>query len=124
MADQSYPLIFYEQKTFLLPAREASHWESGFIRVLQNGLIEISNAQDSGRVEVLQGKMQVDHKIEFGFKIEFLSLHIANDARLVQTKRIFSVQNNNLNYRKFMATHTTPKPKLIQHLAADLIRIT
>ena len=56
--DSSYPMIHYEQRTLLLPAREPSHWESGFIRPMEDGTIEVSNSQDSGRVEVLRGRFE------------------------------------------------------------------
>ena len=105
----------------LLPTSESSHWESGFIRILENGIIEISNSQDSGRVEVLQGKIEPIE--DAGFKMEFNSTVLENDPRLVQTKRIFEITSNKLVYRKFMATHTTPTPNLMQHLEAELERV-
>jgi len=105
----------------LLLTREASHWESGFIRVLENGTIEISNSQDSGRVEVLQGKIELIENSDF--KIEFNSIVLENDPRLVQTKRIFEISGNKFVYKKFMATHTTPTPNLMQHLQAELVRV-
>jgi len=118
----AYPLIHYEQKTVLLPARQPSHWESGFIRVLESGAIEISNSQDSGRVEVLRGFMNLETLAEGELLIEFNHVVIAHDPRLVQTRRIFSLRGDVLRYQKFMSTHTTPQPKLQQHLEAVLRR--
>jgi THAP domain-containing protein 4 len=45
-------LIHYEQKTWLTHNDEPSHWESGFIKPVENEetIFEISNSQDSGRV--------------------------------------------------------------------------
>ena len=36
--DSRYPMIHYEQRTFLMPSGEASHWESGFIRVVEGSV--------------------------------------------------------------------------------------
>jgi len=52
--DMSYPLIAYEQKTLLIPQNESSHWETGFIMPLEDGSVELSNAQGGSRVEVLR----------------------------------------------------------------------
>ena len=57
--------------------------------MLESGTIEISNSQDSGRVEVLQGKIELIENNDF--KIEFNSIVLENDPRLVQTKRIFEI---------------------------------
>jgi hypothetical protein len=45
-----YPMLRYEQRAWLLPGRESSHWELGLWRVVDGSEIEVSNAQDSGRV--------------------------------------------------------------------------
>ncbi len=54
------PLIRYEQRTWDTTNRadpkEPLHWEVGFLRPTEAGFIEISNAQNSGRVEVLRGQ--------------------------------------------------------------------
>ncbi len=121
--DSSYPLFHFEQKTMLMPTNEPSHWESGFIRVLDNGLIEISSAQDSGRVEVLQGKIDPSETPEDSLRMELNSVALAHDDRLVQTKRVYVVTNGTLTYQKFMATNTTDRPRLILHLEASLKRL-
>jgi hypothetical protein len=119
--DPSYPLIHYEQRTWLLPAREASHWESGFVRALEDGSVEISNSQDSGRVEVLRGHLGGD--VEAGeLTIELESVVLDHDPRLVRTRRTFHLRADTLRYVTYMATHTTPKPHLMQHLESELRR--
>src|SRR5262245_22647809 len=55
-----YPMLRYEQRTWLLPGREPSHWELGLWRVVDGGEVEVSNAQDSGRVEVGRGRAEVE----------------------------------------------------------------
>ena len=117
----AYPLIYYEQKTILLPTQEPSHWESGFIRVLDDSVIEISNSQDSGRVEVLRGKMS--NLSDIGYEMEFTSVALANDPRMVKSKRVFKVTANTLEYSQSMATNTTEEPIMFPHLCSVLTKV-
>ena len=117
----AYPLIHYEQKTILLPNQEPSHWESGFIRVLDEGLIELANSQDSGRVEVLQGKM-IDLS-EDECEIDLVSIALANDPRMVKTRRVFKLTENTLEYEQSMATTTTDEAIILPHLYATLSKV-
>ena len=121
--DASYPMFHYEQRTLLLPAREASHWESGFIRPIEDGTIEISNSQDSGRVEVLSGRPRAADGAPGDLEIVLDSVALAHDPRLARTRRVWSLRGDTLRYVTFMATHTTPQPELLQHLEAVLKRV-
>jgi hypothetical protein len=120
--DTSYPMFHYEQRTLLLPEREPSHWESGFIRLMEDGTIEVSNSQDSGRVEVLGGRPEAAGDAAGGFEIVLDSLVLAHDPRLAQTRRVWTLRGDSLRYVTYMATHTTPQPELLQHLEAALER--
>ena len=120
--DASYPLIHYEQRTRLIPTGEASHWESGFIRPLDDGSIELSNSQDSGRVEVLRGALAEPEDAADNLQLVLASVVLDHDPRLQGTSRIFTVRGDNLRYAVMMATHTTPQPELQQHLVAELKR--
>lgn len=117
----AYPLIHYEQKTILLSTQEPSHWESGFIRVLDEGIIEISNSQDSGRVEVLRGSMSDISDV--GYQLEFISIALANDPRLIKTSRNCKVTENTLEYHKSMTTNTTLQPIMLPHLHSILTKV-
>ncbi len=64
-----------------------SHWESGFIRLLENGELEMTSAQ-LGRTEVLIGTVAAAHE---KFRIHFISKAIANDARVVSSVRTFEL---------------------------------
>ena len=117
----AYPLIHYEQKTILLPTQEASHWESGFIRVIDDDVIEMSNSQDSGRVEILQGEMS---KVsDAGFELKLVSITLAHDSRLISTERIFKMIDNTLECYQSMATNTTDEPTLLPHLHSKLTKL-
>ena len=117
--DRSYPLLRYEQKTVLQPAGEPSHWELGFIRPTEEGLIEVSNAQEGGRVEVLRGSVSCGDTL----RIELESVVLGHDPRLRATSRVISVEGNRLDYVKSMATTTTEEPRMMQHLKASLRRV-
>jgi len=119
--DASYPLFHYEQRAFLLPGGEPSHWESGFIRPLPSGEVEFSSSQDSGRVEVLRGRPETDEPTG-ELRLVLDSVLLGHDPRLVSTRRILSVRGDRLRYEKLMATTTTTRPELRRHLAAALDR--
>ena len=119
--NSTYPLIHYEQRTVLLSTQEPSHWESGFIRVVDDNYIEISNSQDSGRVEVLRGKMLVIS--DSSYELNLASISLGNDPRLKSTKRLIKVSNNSIEYNKFMHTHTTKESKMLPHLSATLNKV-
>jgi hypothetical protein len=118
--DRDYPLIHYEQRTRLLSTGEKSHWESGFIRVLDDGQVELSNAQGSGRVEVLRGVCVTGG--DWALRLELDSVVFGNDPRLQRTRRVFTLQGDTLHYVKWMATWTTERRELLQHLEATLTR--
>lgn len=115
-----YPMLRHEQRTWLLPEREASHWELGFWRAVSDEEVELSTAQDSGRIEVLRGRVEAEGGD--GLRMELFSTFLGNDSRLVKTERILRVQSGMLHYTKLMATTTTPTPTRLQHLEARLER--
>jgi hypothetical protein len=119
--NSTYPLIHYEQRTILLSTQEPSHWESGFIRVVDEDYIEISNSQDSGRVEVLRGKMLATS--DSSYELNLVSISIENDPRLKSTQRLIKVTNDAIEYNKFMHTNTTKESKMLPHLSAFLNKV-
>ena len=119
--DPARDLIHYEQRTDKRYADQAatvpSHWESGFIRAIAPAMIELTNAQSGGRLEVLTGNIaQVDdHWI-----IDMASTQIANDPRVLQTRRRMAVRGTTLTYT--MDMHTNRVDRLTAHLEATLQR--
>lgn len=112
-------LIHYEQRTWLLcnDTEEPAHWESGFIKPVEssNNIFKISNAQDSGRVEVLEGnyiEKNSTHSLHFKMKL------IKNDPRMLYSERVYTINKNELSYVMKMTTQTTTKHQ--QHLKAIL----
>ena len=121
VADAARPLIHYEQFTRQRSegqsVHQPSHWESGFLRPVAGGMLEVSNAQDGGRVEVLRGPIRTAGGV---LTLELESLLLGHDERLVRTRRTFVVEADRLRYEVHM--HTNRVPALTVHLQAELGR--
>ena len=94
-----------------------SHWENGFIRILESGALELTSAQ-IGRTEVLIGSVESVGDI---FRIHFVSKTITNDPRMISSARRFELENNILRYEMEMQTikvsQSMPHVKIVlQHL--------
>jgi hypothetical protein len=94
-----------------------SHSESGFIRILENGDLELTSAQ-IGRAEVLVGAVEV---LDSVFRIHFVSKAIINDPRMVSSARTFELEGDMLRYE--MEMHTTKVDQSTPHLKIALQRI-
>jgi THAP domain-containing protein 4 len=94
-----------------------SHWENGFIRVLENGDLELTSAQ-IGRTEVLIGKIESTGEM---FRIHFVSKTITNDPRMVSSTRRFELDGDTLRYKVEM--QTTAVDRSTQHLENTLHRL-
>ena len=95
-----------------------SHWENGFISILENGDMELVNAQSGGRGEVLTGQIEV---LDSGFRLHFTSKALMNDARMLSTARVFELEGNQLCYEMEMST--TKVSNLSRHLTISLERV-
>jgi len=89
-----------------------SHWESGLIRILENGDLELTSAQ-IGRVEVLIGSIE---SVDAMFRIHFVSKTISNDPRMISSARTFELEGDTLGYEMEMQTtkvnQSTPHVKI------------
>ena len=112
--------LAYEQRTHKRYDGQSewlvSHWENGFIRVLDNGELELINAQ-MGRGEVLSGTVESNGST---FKIHFVSKTIVNDPRMVSSARRFELDGDTLRYE--MEMQTTKIEQMTQHLKITLQR--
>jgi hypothetical protein len=95
-----------------------SHWENGFIRILESGELELVNAQSGGRSEVLIGAIETSGST---FKIHFVSKTITNDPRMVASARTFELDGDTLRYE--MEMQTTKTNQLTLHLKIALDRV-
>ena len=128
--DHRETLIFtrYDEKTLAYEQRTQkrydggtewleSHWENGFIRILESGELELTSAQ-IGRTEVLVGSVEANGDL---FKIHFVSKTITNDLRMISSARRFELEGATLRYE--MEMHTTKVAQSTQHLKIALQRI-
>lgn len=116
------PVIHYEQRTWIKSSGEDNgrpvFWESGFIIDKGEGLFELVNAQKSGRLEVLRGNAKAAGG--GGIEIDFSSVLILNDSRMIKSGRRFRFLENVIDYELQMST--TENPSYERHLRARLKR--
>ncbi len=117
------PFLHYEEKTRRRNAGQTeyipSHWESGFLRLLPNGEVELVNTQASGRLERLTGSLE---QTETGLILRLKSTAFLNDPRMVETSRTITVEGNSMHYTQSM--HTTAVAGPAHHVEASLNRIS
>ncbi len=122
-ASDGRPFLHYEQKTKRHRAGQAdhipSHWESGFIRLLPDGRVELVTAQSGGRLERLAGSLE---QTETGLILSLQSTAFLNDPRMLETSRRMSLEGDTLHYTQNM--HTTAVPGSTLHVEATLHRIS
>lgn len=115
--------LIYEQSTDLIdeedhPIRK-SHWETGILRPLENGWIELACVQGSGRVEVLHGKFGEQDSAIGGFTLSFESVLVGNDKRVRCSSRDWILTGQHLTYEMKMGTTNVTEPT--RHLKARLV---
>jgi hypothetical protein len=119
--DETRPRLFYEQQAHFHPIEGTEptglHWEAGFFRVVSDSQIEVSNAQNNGRTEVLHGSFE---ETPAGAIIRLQSAFFGNDPRMVETTRVITVDGDTLHY--VMEMRTTSVNHLAMHLEATLKR--
>jgi hypothetical protein len=117
------PFLHYEEKTKRRNAGQTdyvpSHWESGFLRLLANGEVELINTQGSGRLERLTGSLE---QTETGLILRLKSTAFLNDPRMVETSRTITVEGNSMHYTQTMYTTAVSGPA--HHVEARLDRIS
>ena len=120
-SDPMRPLLFYEQAAEHRPAGTADprgfHWEAGFFRVVGPGQVQLSNAQNNGRLEVLDLVMA---PYEGGFRLEGAASGQFSDPRMKAAFRRYELHGDTLTYVVEMATDRVAART--QHLAAELQR--
>lgn len=95
-----------------------SHWESGFISILENDELQLVNIQIGGRSEILVGTVE---SLDGMLRIHFVSKTLANDPRMVSSARTFELEGDTLRYE--MEMQTTKVNQSTPHLKIALQRI-
>jgi hypothetical protein len=115
-------ILAYEQRTQKLYDGQTewleSHWENGFISILDNGSLQLVNIQIGGRNEILAGTVERTGPL---FKIHFVSKVLNNDPRMISSARTFVIEGDKLGYE--MEMHTTKVEHSTHHLKIELHRI-
>ena len=115
------PMLQFEQRTWVAnetdPHKDPLHWEAGFFRALAGLGVELTNAQNGERVEVMRGKIELRGDV---LVLSMDSTLLGNDERLIRTRRRYECEGDTLRYQVWMATKK--QPELTPHLEAKLIR--
>lgn len=115
-------LVHFEQRSWLLDDEgeivKPLHWESGFFIPADDGQIDLLNAQNSRRVEVLRGMSGFESRSWF---LRTRSVLHGYDRRMMETTRNFEVSGDTLRYEICMATDKVSE--IQPHLEAELKRI-
>ena len=115
--------VAYEQRTQKLYDGQTeyipSHWESGFISILENGDLQLVNVQVGGRNEVLVGTVEA---INDKFRIRFVSRVVNNDPRMVSSGRTLELAGDTLRYEMEMQTIKVDQSTLHLSIALERIR--
>ena len=114
--------LAYEQRTQKLYDGQTdylqSHWENGFMSILDNGDLQLVNIQIGGRNEVLIGTIE---SIGSMFRIHFVSKTLNNDPRMISSARTLELEDTTLRYE--MEMHTTKVNQSTPHLKIALQRV-
>lgn len=122
-ANEESTFLHYEQKTWIKDEKgkfeKPIFWETGFIRALEEeNSYELCNAQKSGRIEVLSGKLSQKNGVNF---FDFKSKILANDQKLINTLRKFIFTDRVFNYELWMSIKNNENFDM--HLKANLNKI-
>jgi hypothetical protein len=114
--------LAYEQRTQKLYDGQTeyiqSHWESGFISILENNELQLVNIQIGGRSEILAGTIE---SLATMFRIHFVSKTLSHDPRMISSARTFELEGDTLQYE--MEMQTTKVDQSTPHLKIVLKRI-
>lgn len=119
--DRFKDLLFYTQLTKYTDLEKEGrtlHMESGFIKKSESGVIELSNAQNNGRVEVMM--LDEFDLLTENIQLVFRSKIFGNDPRMIITERRYDYINGKISYEMKMST--LKNPELTTHLTGELIR--
>jgi hypothetical protein len=115
-------IVHFEQKSWQTDGEgqviKPLHWESGFFMPTEDGFIEILNAQNSRRVEVLRGSSFFENE---RWMLDTKSVLHGYDERMSESARKFELAGDTLRYELQMAT--TKVAQIQMHLEAELKRI-
>ncbi len=114
--------LHYVQRTVLVDDQgqvlKTSHWETGVVRPLADGQVELACVHVNARYELLTGNADPDG--HGGLALVFESVQIGNDPRMRSSSRTWTISPGQWQYKMTMATDRVGQPTL--HLEARLRR--
>ena len=115
-----HPALHYQQQTWreTPEGEEASHWETGFLRISGDGTLTGFNAQ-GGRTEAMTGEWTADGD---SWVLALEGNEYAGDDRVVRSVRTVTLDGDSLSYEMSMLTRATID--LEPHLRASLNRVS
>ena len=113
-------LSYHQQSWLVVDGEDAghSHWESGFVMGDTSGQIELFNAQESRRVEVLVGSIAFAD--DGACTLDLRSTLQGHDQRMRHSRRTLRFDENHLSYKLEMETDRVSP--LTPHLEAKLTK--
>lgn len=122
--DGDAAFLTYEQQTEIIDADgnpiRKSHWESGVLRPMEDGSVELVCVQGSGRVEILRGVILAKDPQQDRLSLSFRSKFIGNDPRVETSEREWRLYQDWFEYTMEMSTTKVGEPT--RHLKAGLVR--
>ncbi len=120
------PLIHFEQ---IAKVKEDSefvfkHWEAGFLRPVDNGMIELQVTHNTGRIEIMEGRYERLDTNRGQFKIRFTSTFLHNSVGLVEahaSERVWVLEENEIRCQQAMSTKDISQ--MTVHLNSILERV-
>lgn len=111
------PFLSYSSRTRGVPDGRPLHMESGYLRPVSGGEVELLITQPTGFVEIHRGAIDPSGTLE----LTLLTLDSSPDAKpVLDIRRVLRVQENTLTYDLWMAHGQTP---LTHHLHAEFHRV-
>ncbi|MHB1711154.1 MAG: heme-binding beta-barrel domain-containing protein [Acidimicrobiales bacterium] len=113
---QGGPFVTYRQTTSSLDGSRTLHAETGYLRPLPDGSLELVLAQPTGLVEVHTGTV-------VGYRIALRSVGIGRTPTALEVTdvaRVIEVRDDALTYQLELAMH---REQLAPHLAGRLQRV-
>ncbi|GAM28973.1 hypothetical protein SAMD00019534_121490 [Acytostelium subglobosum LB1] len=116
--------IEYKQTT-LSASGQLMHFETGLVRVLPTGRIEMTIVQGSGVADFYEGTLETkDNMTSLTFKMTHISRSpCAREPHVTNALRQFTLDTSNNTLHVYMEMATTTTPQLVEHLRSELKKL-
>ncbi len=120
------PIIHFEEIAWVIDQdkREFKHWETGFFKPESDGSIQLYICHNTGRIEIMYGKIKTFDLANRTFEVVFESASIRNDKGTkvaVASRRKFMFKDDVLQYWLGMSTEDVVE--MSDHLRVEVRRV-